>query len=641
MASIRSLKDTSTATVIPLHGGAEGETASRNNAPVEMLVFADLYLSDLNPRSVVDEAGILALAENIRKLGLIQNLAGLQGADGKTGIVAGGRRWRALALLQDDPRFAVVPVRIAPDAETALLWASSENHQRVAPNPADEVREYATLRARGSDVPEIALVFGVSEKHVYRRLALAGLAEPVLAALKAGEISLAVAGAFTIADDAVLAAEVLARARQDRHLGEAQVRRMLKPGAVRSSDRRAVFVGEEAYRAAGGRIGRDLFSEDVTFDDAGILDAVFAETLAGAAEALREAEGWAWAVTSLQGYVGYQEIEALRAGRLYRLEGVLSDDEAARYDDLSVIAHAEALDAAGETELAALQGILDGDYSPEQKAVSGVLVYVRHDGSLGYESGLVRPEDKAAAIAAGLLTPSAYGSDEVADAPKPVHSAALVGDLNRIATGARQHAGLRDPDLILALLAFDLSGRMGHRHAFGLRKEDVPNEPTTGAEGYTLDARLTTEAPAPEDPPLSKDPCESDLASAFKGFRKKGAAHVRDELIRHLATLLTLRDPKLAALLDKAVKTNAREVWTPTAVNYFARVNGAYLTTLWSDLLALNPDHPSVTTFVKLKKAEKVAKLDGLFNDAELRAAMNLSPETEARIAAWLPEGLA
>jgi ParB family transcriptional regulator, chromosome partitioning protein len=635
MASIRSLKDTSTATVIPLHGGAEDETASGSNAPVEMLAFADLYLSDLNPRSVVDEAGILALAENIRKLGLIQNLAGLQGADGRTGIVAGGRRWRALALLQDDPRFAVVPVRIAPDAETALLWASSENHQRFAPNPADEVREYATLRARGSDVPEIALVFGVSEKHVYRRLALAGLAEPVLAALIAGEISLAVAGAFTIADDAVLAAEVLARARQDRHLGEAHVRRMLKPDAVKASDRRAVFVGEEAYTAAGGRIGRDLFSEDVTFDDPGILDAVFAETLAGAGEALREAEGWAWAVTSLQSYIGYQEIEALRTARLYRLEGVLNDGEAARYDELAELAEADMLDAAGETDLTALQGILDGDYSPEQKAISGLLVYVRHDGSLGRESGLVRPEDKAAAIAAGLLTPSAHGSGGVADAPKPVHTAALAGDLSRIATGARQHAALRDPDLILALLAFDLSGRMGHRHAFGLRKEDVPNEPTTGAEGYTLDARLTTEAPAPEDP------WESDLATAFKGFRKKGAAHVTDELIRHLAAVLTLRDPKLAALLDKAVTTNAREVWTPTAVNYFARVNGAYLTTLWSDLLALNPDHPSVTTFAKLKKAEKVAKLDGLFNDAGLRAAMNLSPETEARIAAWLPEGLA
>lgn len=84
------------------------------NSPVELVPFADLYVSPLNPRTVFSAEGIEALAENIRQLGLIQNLAGLRDEAGKVGIVAGGRRLRALALLQDDPRFAVIPVKLAP-----------------------------------------------------------------------------------------------------------------------------------------------------------------------------------------------------------------------------------------------------------------------------------------------------------------------------------------------------------------------------------------------------------------------------------------------------------------------------------------------------------------------------------------------
>ena len=78
---------------------------------VEQVPFADLYVSELNPRTIFDPAGIEALAANIRALGLIQNLGGLRDESGKVGIVFGGRRYRALALLQDDRRFATVPVR--------------------------------------------------------------------------------------------------------------------------------------------------------------------------------------------------------------------------------------------------------------------------------------------------------------------------------------------------------------------------------------------------------------------------------------------------------------------------------------------------------------------------------------------------
>ena len=63
-----------------------------------------LYLHELNPRQEVSQEAVEALAESIKTCGLLQNLGGLQDDSGKIGIVAGGRRLRALAYLaESDP----------------------------------------------------------------------------------------------------------------------------------------------------------------------------------------------------------------------------------------------------------------------------------------------------------------------------------------------------------------------------------------------------------------------------------------------------------------------------------------------------------------------------------------------------------
>ena len=58
------------------------------------------------------------------------------------------------------------------------------------------------------------------------------------------------------------------------------------------------------------------------------------------------------------------------------------------------------------------------------------------------------------------------------------------------------------------------------------------------------------------------------------------------------------------------------------------------------DLLDLAEDHPTATTFAKLKKGEKAAKLEALFCDKDVRSALNLTEKQAARIDAWLPEGM-
>ena len=105
-------------------------------ATYEQINFADTYISELNPRTVINEDSIAALAENIREVDLIHPLAGLIDEDGRAGIVAGGRRHRAFALLQDDPRFNTIPVHMAPDEATARAWAASENDVREDLTPS-------------------------------------------------------------------------------------------------------------------------------------------------------------------------------------------------------------------------------------------------------------------------------------------------------------------------------------------------------------------------------------------------------------------------------------------------------------------------------------------------------------------------
>lgn len=601
--------------------------------------LAALRLSPMNPRQHVPEAEVAELAASILAVGLIQNIAGLEDGNGGVEIVAGGRRLRALHYLAAEhpdlaehrPELASPMVMLAPDALTAQAWATMENVARRDLHPADEIRAYGKMEKTGTPPAMIARAFAVTEKHVYRRLALAHLPEPVIEALAQGEISLSMAQCFTICDDEALALDVLDKCRGEVW-NDYRLKQTLKPQSVRGTDRRAAFVGEDAYREAGGRIGGDLFAEETLFDDPALLDTLFAAKLAAEAEAIRAAQGWKWAEALDSTYIGYHEIEDRKLDRIYRTEGMLSEEEAERYDTLSELAEGEVLDEDGGAELATLQAILDGEWSDDQKTVAGVLLYVNQSGQLQTAEGMVKREDRAAAIEAGVLRNPSRSTGGADAAPKSPISAKLQDDLDRIAKGARQHAMLRDHDLLVDLLAYQLSHALHWEGPLGLSTTEVPNWPSTEAEGYALDERLTANP--------SRDMYGKDLAKSFRAFRAKGAEHVRGELARFLAAQYRGGQKALVAMIDKETSPNIREVWTPTAANFFSRVGGPYLNALWRDLLDLAEDHPTATTFAKLKKGEKAEKLEALFGDAGMRSALRLTEDQEARIAAWLPEGM-
>lgn len=592
-----------------------------------------LYLHDLNPRQEVAQEAVEALAESIKTCGLLQNLGGLQDENGKIGIVAGGRRLRALAYLAESvpalETVTSVPVLLAKDAAQAEVWANAENTARADLDPADEIRAYGRMAQSQASADDIASAFGVTVAHVKGRLKLAHLPAAALDALKAKTINLTVAQKLTTADDEKLIFEVLQLIADGQITHTNQIDGVLHPKAVKATDRRASFVGVEAYEAAGGKVSRDLFSEDVFFENRDILDEVFAAGLSDAREAVGRDQGWAWVITYHEAYLAWNFMEEQKFARIYPVEGVLTESQTERYDELAELAEGDVLDAEGEAELEKLQAILDGEFTKEQKALAGCVVHVGQNGQLQVTGGLIRPEDKKAAIEAGILAASQHGSAE--KAPKNPYSQKLRDDLDAIKLAALQNAMLDQPELLLDLLTFQLSGMTGFRDVLDITPRYPGNAPSC-EDGFTVDKRLSKPNAAPADR------WDVDLKKAFASFKKKGKKSRDAELTRQLAKLLTGGDADFAALLEQKSGAAIRKVWTPTADNLFKRVSGPMMEGIYCALLDLGPTDERAKALAKMKKGEKAETLHDLFSDPTKQKLHGVTEAQKARIDAWVPD---
>lgn len=255
-----------------------------------------LSVSLQNVRRTDRKIDIESLMASIRAHGLLNNLVVAPVSGGRFAVVAGGRRLAALKALARDGHlardFPVPCVLISQDAgeETSL----AENVARRAMDAMDEVEVFAALAAQGQAVEAIARRFGLSERHVAQRLALAQLSPKLKSAYRRCELSLDAAKAFCLVED---------HARQEavfKALGKpvtqaASVRLHLMKGAMRATDRLVQFVGLDAYLAAGGRVTRDLFDDDATYIDDPALVTELAEAKLHDVRDTLLSQGWGWA----------------------------------------------------------------------------------------------------------------------------------------------------------------------------------------------------------------------------------------------------------------------------------------------------------------------------------------------------------
>ena len=149
----------------------------------------ELLLPNPNqPRRSFPSAALQELAESIRQKGIIQPLIVRESeVSGQYEIVAGERRWRAaqIAGLHE------VPVLIRDyDDEEVLEVAILENIQRADLNSVEEALAYRQLMDRfGHTQEQLATSLSRSRSHIANTLRLLSLSEPVLAMLRAGQLS--------------------------------------------------------------------------------------------------------------------------------------------------------------------------------------------------------------------------------------------------------------------------------------------------------------------------------------------------------------------------------------------------------------------------------------------------------------------
>lgn len=260
-----------------------------------------LHISPLNVRKTDRALDIDQLADAIAAKGLLQNLVVVpEGASGRFGVVAGGRRLLALQLLVERGVLAAewpVPVlreKLADGREISL----DENLQRVDMNPVDEFEAYAAIiddyAGRGqadlaARVDRCARHFGVTVRHVEQRLRLAALAPDILDALRDRRITLDAAKAYAAYPDQDLQMRVFAsqegigaHIHGNRHNVPA-IRARMAERVYRATDRRVVYAGVDAYLAAGGRVVRELFmgrDDDDVLLDTTLVDRLLADKAA-------------------------------------------------------------------------------------------------------------------------------------------------------------------------------------------------------------------------------------------------------------------------------------------------------------------------------------------------------------------------
>jgi hypothetical protein len=137
------------------------------------------------------------------------------------------------------------------------------------------------LRQKGQSEEEIAAAFFVGVNVVKQRLRLAAVSEKLLDIYAEDGMSLDQLMAFTVTNDHARQEQVWEALQRSYSQEPYQIRRMLTERTVRASDRRALFVGIDAYEQAGGIVMRDLFQQDDGgwLENVALLDALVAEKL--------------------------------------------------------------------------------------------------------------------------------------------------------------------------------------------------------------------------------------------------------------------------------------------------------------------------------------------------------------------------
>lgn len=408
--------------------------------------LSQLRLSPLNQRRVKPSA-IESMADDIAAHGLLQNLVAYE-EDGLLWVFAGGRRYRALKVLQKRKSAKgsdTFPVELRDKSE-AIELSLIENEQREDMHPADRIRSYGALRDTGMSAEDIAARSGTAVSFVYKMLRLSALAPTLIDLIAKDQLGLDAARALTLTDSHDEQIKVCKAANGQAHA----IRRMLTTEKVATTSGAFLFVGQDAYAEKGGTITPDLFSEGSAgyADQPEIVQELAEDKLDALADEYRRA-GWHEVKAALE-----RPYDLYAKGSMYPATRQPTEGEAARIEaidaEIERIAEAEGDDSVAITPLTDERDTITASFrafNAEQIAVGGVALWVSHDGSLGHSVYRAKAEARPK-----------KGVGE----PQPLYSNSLVADLSRIKTRIVQEAVAADPALALDIILDSLAGQLLH-----------------------------------------------------------------------------------------------------------------------------------------------------------------------------------
>lgn len=560
------------------------------------------------------EAAIEALAASIAAKGILQAPRVEPERDGEgrptsfwlVSIGEGRRLAQCLRAKRKEIKTSE-PIRCIVDLDNDAHEISlDENVTRSAMHPADEFEAFRDLaEQRGFGPEEIGARFGVTPQVVRQRLRLGTVASALMAIYRDGELTLDQLMAFGVSED---------RARQEQvfeQLGPynrapSAIRRAMTEAKVAATDRRAVFVGLDAYAEAGGAILRDLFTEDRGgwLEDVVLLDRMVAEKLAGIAKEVREREGWKWTEAHLD-YPASHTCSRIYPSPVERSEAEKAeiDTVSTEYDALvAEWSHLEELPPEIEARLAEIDAKLDafGDgyaFALEEIARAGVFVVLSHDGSVRIERGNVRREDvpvrqpvleEGGSVETSGEPPvsvramgEAEAVDEEPDGLTPLPDR-LVADLTAHRTAGLRDALANDPDA-----AFLVAVQAAVLRTF------YPAASATCADLRFLSAPLSRDAEGIDDSPAAKSTAERHEAwgrhlpqdaTEIWAFVVALDGDSRTSLFAHCVSLTINavrgweRRPQAWAHADDLaayVGLDMTRYWTASVRSYFGRVTKA------------------------------------------------------------------
>ncbi|MBY0373159.1 MAG: ParB N-terminal domain-containing protein, partial [Bryobacteraceae bacterium] len=565
------------------------------------------------------EASIEAKAASIAAKGILQNFV-IEPEYGGDGVATGfyfvtigeGRRLAQLLRAKRKEIKKTEPIRCVIDtANDPHEISLDENVTRENMHPADQFEAFKKLaEERGFGAEEIAARFGVTPHVVRQRLRLGAVSPKLMEIYRNGDLALDQLMAFAIAEDHARQEAAFERLSYNRDAST--IRRLLTETHVAATDRRAIFVGAEAYTEAGGTILRDLFTEDRGgyFEDVALLDLLVMAKLGREANAVMEAEGWKWT----QVFLDYPHSHGLR--RTYPQAVDLSAEDQAALD--TARGEFDSLTAQHENDeelpddVDARFGELEAEierleakrraYDPADISRCGAFVILNHDGTVRIERGFVRAEDERpepetrdvngegeggdTADDGGGTGPNCElgsdgtdGEDEDADGHKPL-SDILIRDLTAHRTLGLRLALREQPEIAIVAVTHALSAQIFYR----------------GADAHVLDIRptstyLASHADGIEDTKAGK--AWVDQHARWAALMPRDVSDLwpfvaeldhdsRMALFAHCVALTVNavklpmdRRPRAMATADRlaeAVSLDMTAHWQPTARTYFGRV---------------------------------------------------------------------